>query len=149
MLAGLQDAAKCPCTLRSQTPLKPSLTCSMVCDSARALFCCPFFRPCRRRRRTSCVARRSATALRVAPLTSCQVRLRGWGPCGAVSSRQPHPPGSPATALAAPLCAPGPIFTGHSSLPASPAVCPPYELVDYNELYDLLDESPLLHEVRL
>lgn len=27
------------------------------------------------------------------------------------------------------------------------SVCPPYELVDYNELYDLLDESPLLHEV--
>lgn len=29
----------------------------------------------------------------------------------------------------------------------SPAVCPPYELVDYNELFDLLEESPLLHEV--
>ena len=26
-------------------------------------------------------------------------------------------------------------------------MCPPYELVDYNELYDLLDTSPLLHEV--
>ena len=26
-------------------------------------------------------------------------------------------------------------------------MCPPYELVDYNELYDLLDDSPLLHEV--
>lgn len=32
------------------------------------------------------------------------------------------------------------------SLP--PAVCPPYELVDYNELYDLVEVSPLLHEVR-
>lgn len=27
------------------------------------------------------------------------------------------------------------------------AVCPPYELVDYEELYDLLDVSPLLHQV--
>ena len=27
-------------------------------------------------------------------------------------------------------------------------MCPPYELVDYNELYDLLDTSPLLHEVQ-
>lgn len=27
------------------------------------------------------------------------------------------------------------------------SVCPPYELVDYSELYDLLDDSPLLHEV--
>lgn len=26
------------------------------------------------------------------------------------------------------------------------SVCPPYELVDYNELYDLLEGSPLLHE---
>lgn len=27
-------------------------------------------------------------------------------------------------------------------------MCPPYELVDYGELYDLLDASPLLHAVR-
>ncbi|PSC76281.1 peptide deformylase [Micractinium conductrix] len=26
------------------------------------------------------------------------------------------------------------------------SVCPPYELVDYNELYDLVEVSPLLHE---
>ncbi|KAL4425903.1 hypothetical protein ABPG75_009919 [Micractinium tetrahymenae] len=26
------------------------------------------------------------------------------------------------------------------------SVCPPYELVDYNELYDLLEASPLVHE---
>ena len=25
-------------------------------------------------------------------------------------------------------------------------MCPPYELVDYNEIYDLLHDSPLLHE---
>ena len=30
--------------------------------------------------------------------------------------------------------------------PCPAAVCPPYELVDYNEIYDLLHDSPLLHE---
>lgn len=29
-----------------------------------------------------------------------------------------------------------------------PAVCPPYELVDYAELYDLLEASPLMHQAR-
>ncbi len=29
------------------------------------------------------------------------------------------------------------------------SVCPPYMLVSYEELYDLLEKSPLLHEVGL
>jgi 16S rRNA G966 N2-methylase RsmD len=28
------------------------------------------------------------------------------------------------------------------------SVCPPYELVDYEEIFDLLEATPLLHEVR-
>ena len=50
----------------------------------------------------------------------------------------------------------GPAVTQHPpanfarhACPICSAVCPPYELVDYNEIFDLLDGSPLVHEVRI
>jgi hypothetical protein len=80
--------------------------------------------------------RPSSVVLLAAPLTSCQVgggsRLPPGLGCGGALTRLKPPPPS----------------TNPSPPPHTHAVCPPYELVDYEEIFDLLEATPLLHEVR-
>jgi hypothetical protein len=108
-----------------------------------ALACC-------RRRRTSCGGRQRSPALLEGLLTSCQVSDPPFcwprACCSTGSRWRRRLPGCHhhnccCSSLLTHLFSPA-----HLSVSAA-AVCPPYELVDYNELYDLLDTSPLLHEV--